>query len=365
MIKNNKLALVLSSVVILMPIAVGLILWDKLPDTMVTHWNVAGNADGFASKSFAVFGMPLLILALHWICVIVTDRDKKNKNQNPKLQKIVLWLCPVLTWIVSVMMYFIPISKESDVLNVMTVMFLFIGLMFCVIGNYLPKCKQNFTLGIKIKWTLENEENWNKTHRLGGVVWFICGLIMIAAAFLPLKFAIPVMVTSIVVAVIVPTVYSYSIYRKMLAGGDFIPQKTAPWGGYSKKAIVISAIVVSLILIFSFVLMSTGDVEIVCGNTAVEINADYWSDISVKYEDIDSVVLRDNVKSGMKTNGFNSAKLLLGTFTNDEFGKYTRYTYVKSKLCIVIEDDGNILVLGGENDDKTREIYNDIIKKMN
>ena len=92
MIKNNKLALILSSVTILMPISVGLILWDKLPDTMVTHWNVAGNADGFASKSFAVFGMPLLILALHWICVFVTDRDKKNKNQNPKLQKIVL--CP-------------------------------------------------------------------------------------------------------------------------------------------------------------------------------------------------------------------------------------------------------------------------------
>ena len=365
MIKNNKITLALSSIAVLMPIIAGVILWDKLPDTMVIHWNIAGTGNGVASKAFAVFGIPLILLVIHWICVIVTDRDKKNKNQNPKMQKIVLWIVPVITWLLSGSMYFTSFEKESDVANVMTVCFLLLGLLFCVIGNYLPKCKQNFTLGIKIKWTLENEENWNKTHRLGGIVWFICGLIMIAAAFLPLKFVIPVMVTSIAVAAIVPTVYSYSIYRKMLASGDFIPQKTAPWGGYSKKAIVISAIVVSLILIFSFVLMSTGDVEIVCGNTAVEINADYWSDISVKYEDIDSIVLRDNVKSGMKTNGFNSAKLLLGTFTNDEFGKYTRYTYVKSKLCIVIEDDGNILVLGGKNDDKTREIYNDIIKKMN
>lgn len=361
MIKNNKVTLALSSVAILMPVAVGLILWDKLPETMIVHWNAAGNGDGFASKAFAVFGMPLILLAFHWICIIFTDRDKKNKNQNPKLQKIVLWICPVITWMVSGIMYFTSSVKET---NIITVLYLFLGLMFCVIGNYLPKCKQNFTMGIKIKWTLENEENWNKTHRLGGIVWFICGLVMIAAAFLPLKISIPVMVTSMAVVVIVPTVYSYSIYRKMLAGGDFIPPKTAPWGGYSKKAIVISAIVVSLILIFSFVLMSTGDVEIVCGNTAVEINADYWSDISVKYEDIDSVVLRDNVKSGMKTNGFNSAKLLLGTFTNDEFGKYTRYTYVKSKLCIVVEDDGNYLVIGCENDETTREIYNEIAAKI-
>ncbi len=363
MIKNNKLSLVFSSVAILLPVAVGLILWDKLPETMAMHWNAAGEADGYGGKAFVVFGFPLIILVLHWLCVFLTEKDKKNKNQSPQMQKIVLWICPATAWLVSGMMYFTSMGDKLEVMNVITVLFMFLGLLFCVIGNYLPKCKQNFTMGIKLKWTLENEENWNKTHRLGGIVWFVCGSAMFAVAFLPLKISVPAMISLLAVAVIIPTVYSYSIYRKMLASGEFIPEKTAPWGGYSKKSIAISAIIVSVIIVFSLVLMSTGDVEIVCGDDAVEINADYWSDISVEYEDIDSVVLRDNVDFGLKTNGFNSAKLMLGTFTNDEFGKYTRYTYTQNKLCIVIEDDGNVLVLGGKDDAETRRIYDEIISK--
>lgn len=362
MIKNNKLTLALSSVAILMPVAVGLILWDKLPDTMVTHWNVAGNADGFASKAFAVFGMPLILLAFHWICIIFTDRDKKNKNQNPKLQKIVLWICPVVTWIVSGIMYFTSSVKET---NIITVLYLFLGLMFCVIGNYLPKCKQNFTMGIKIKWTLENEVNWNKTHRLGGIVWFICGLVMVVAAFLPLKISIPVMATSIAVAVIVPAVYSYSLYRKMLKNGEITSENTVLWGGYSKKVVVIVTVIISFLLVFSLgVLPNTGNVDVICGDTAVEINADYWFDISFEYENIDEISLRDDVDFGRRTNGFGTPRLMLGTFMNEEFGTYTRYTYGKSKLCIVVEDGGNYLVIGCENDETTREIYNEIVAKI-
>lgn len=364
MIKNNKVTLALSSAVTLMPIVVGLILWDKLPDTMVSHWNIAGNADGFTSKTFAVFGMPILLLILHWVCIIVSAIDKRNENQNPKMQKIVLWICPILSWVTSGLMCYVPMDKESDVFNAITVIFLFIGLMFCVIGNYLPKCKQNATMGIRLKWTLENEENWNKTHRLGGIVWFTCGLIMLIAAFLPIKVSISVMVSVLAVAVIVPLVYSYSIYRKMFKSGEYNPVNTDPWGPNSKNAKIISTVLLVLVLGFTLFIISTGEIEITCGDTAVEINADYWNDISFEYKDIDSVTVRDDVDIGMKTNGFDSPKLMLGTFMNDEFGKYTRYTYRKNKLCIVIEDEGNTLVFGGENDEATLEIYNEIISNL-
>lgn len=211
MIKNNKLSLIFSSVAILLPVAVGLILWDKLPDSMAVHWNAAGEPDSFGGKAFAVFGLPLIMLALHWLCVFVTEKDKKNKNQSPKMQKIVLWIIPVLLWVVSGVIYCAALGKQF---NMLMVVYLLLGAMFCVIGNYMPKCKQNHTIGIKIKWTLENEENWNKTHRLGGILWFVCGLVMIAAAFFPQKFSIPVMALVIILASVVPMVYSYSIYRK-------------------------------------------------------------------------------------------------------------------------------------------------------
>ena len=75
-------------------------------------------------------------------------------------------------------------------MNPALIVSLLLGFMFIIIGNYLPKCKQNFTLGIKIKWTLENEENWNKTHRFAGKVWFIGGFIMLLTAFLTIEYAL-------------------------------------------------------------------------------------------------------------------------------------------------------------------------------
>ncbi len=361
--KNNKLTLAITSAVTLMPIVAGLILWDKLPDTMVTHWGVSGSADAVSSKTFAVFGMPLILLALHWLCLFVSEKDVRNKNQNPKMKIITFWVCPVTSWLISGMMYFTSLGDDFEVKNVLGLLFIFLALLFCVIGNYLPKCKQNFTMGIKLKWTLENEENWNKTHRLGGIVWFVCGLAMLAAAFLPMKVSIPVMISVMAVAVIVPTVYSYCIYRKMLASGEINPKTTEPWGGFSKKRVVLVSVIIAVVLIFTLVLINTGDIVFNCGDTAVEINADYWDDIVVEYSEIDSITLRNDVDFGLKMNGFDSLRLMLGTFTNDEFGRYTRFTYRKSDLCIVIEDDGNILVLGGKDDAETRRIYDEIISK--
>ena len=85
------------------------------------------------------------------------------------------------------------------------------GALFVVIGNYLPKCKQSYTVGIKIPWTLNDEENWNKTHRLAGFLWVIGGVVIMATAFLGTFWLFFVV---LIPMVIVPFVYSYSLYKK-------------------------------------------------------------------------------------------------------------------------------------------------------
>ncbi|MBQ7121547.1 MAG: SdpI family protein [Clostridia bacterium] len=365
MIKNNKLTLVFSSAVILLPAVVGVILWDKLPDTMATHWNAAGESDGFGSKAFAVFGFPLIILALHWLCVFFTEKDPKNKNQSPKMQKIVLWICPVLTLIASGAIYFTALGKE---INPMMIMPIILGVMFVVLGNYMPKCKQNYTMGIKVKWALENETNWNKTHRFGGILWFFCGLIMLVAAFLPHKYLIPVMVAVLSVSVLAPVVYSYAVYRKMQKNGELTEEnKAEPFSGMSKPLIV-STIIITVVLVFVLVfalivLPVTGNVEVVCTENTLEISSEYWSDISVSYSDIDEITLRDDVDSGRRTNGFGTPRLLLGTFENEEFGRYTRYTYGKCDACIVIKDGENVLVINAADETSTQALYEEILSK--
>lgn len=208
MIKKNKWGLLVSSVVILLPMVIGLLLWNRLPEKIATHWGADGTADGWSSKAVAVFGMPLFAFALHWVCVLVTMADPKHKNIDGKPFGMVLWICPLISVLVGTMIY---ATAFGVALNAALFMPIVLGLMFVVIGNYLPKCKQNYTIGIKVSWALNDEENWNSTHRFAGKLWVLGGLIIVATAFLEqfwLFFAI------LLVMAFVPMLYSYLYYRK-------------------------------------------------------------------------------------------------------------------------------------------------------
>ncbi|MDD4445949.1 MAG: SdpI family protein, partial [Eubacteriales bacterium] len=86
-----------------------------------------------------------------------------------------------------------------------------VGVLLVVCGNYLPKCRRNYTVGIKLPWTLDSDENWNKTHRFAGPVWVVGGILFIATAFFDTLYAGLGVIT---VMVALPAVYSYSVYRK-------------------------------------------------------------------------------------------------------------------------------------------------------
>lgn len=208
MIKQRKTTLILTSIFILVPIVIGIVLWNQLPDTMATHWGVDNEANGFSSKTFTVFGMPAVLLAIHWICILATKLDKKSQNINPKIFSLVLWICPALSLLMSAVVYLTAMGKEIKVGFIVT---LFMGLLFIIIGNYLPKCKQSYTMGIKLPWTLESEENWNKTHRFAGPLWVIGGILIIATAV----FESPIVFGVIIgVMIIAPVVYSYIYYKR-------------------------------------------------------------------------------------------------------------------------------------------------------
>lgn len=208
MIKKNKRTLVAGSIVILLPILLGLFLWDRLPDQMVTHWGFDGTPNGWSSKTFAVFGLPLFLLVIHWICTIATSADPKNKNLNPKMMKLIFWICPIVSVFCSVSIYAEALGLDFNIEMIGAV---FTSVVFIVIGNYLPKCQQNYTVGIKLPWTLHSTENWNRTHRFAGPVWIICGILMFFSLFMKSE---ALMLTVILVAVLLPTLYSYFYYVK-------------------------------------------------------------------------------------------------------------------------------------------------------
>ena len=210
--KKNKWTLVITSVIILLPMVIGLLLWDKLPDQVPYHWGVNGEVDGWATKTQAVFLMPLFMFAMQWFCTLMTGLDPKAKNATEsKLMGLVLWIIPVLNLFLHVMVYLAAFGRKVDMAAIMP---LFMGALFVIIGNYLPKCKQSYTLGIKLPWTLSDEENWNKTHRLAGKLWVAGGLLCMPCALLSGVWSFIVMMSILVVMCAVPTVYSYRLYKK-------------------------------------------------------------------------------------------------------------------------------------------------------
>ena len=209
--KQTKLTIILSCIVLLLPIIFGMIVWNKLPESMPIHWGVNGEADRWSSKLFAVFVLPLLILAIHGICIFASRKDFRNKKQSPKMMGLVLWICPLLSVMANSLTYAVALGKE---INVLFVVSLTMGALFVLIGNYLPKCQQNRTVGIRIIWTLKNEANWNATHRFAGKVWVIGGLLLMASSLLPYSILPWAMITLLVVFIGLPVLYSYRFHKK-------------------------------------------------------------------------------------------------------------------------------------------------------
>ncbi|MBQ2901726.1 MAG: SdpI family protein [Agathobacter sp.] len=206
--KKNLKTMIITSIIILAPIVAGLILWDKLPAEMATHFGENGEPNGWSSKEFAVFGMPLFLLAVHWFCAFFTGVDPKKENISNKMMTLVLWICPVVAIFGcgSTYMYALDNSINTTAMGI-----LLVGCMFLVVGNYMPKVKQSYTLGIKLPWTLNSEENWNRTHRFAGGIWMLAGVLVLVGGFAEQFWVVFV---AILLAVAIPTVYSYILFKK-------------------------------------------------------------------------------------------------------------------------------------------------------
>lgn len=218
MFKKNLKKIIIGSVVILLPMLAGLILWNKLPELLPIHWNAAGEVDGWGSRAAVVFGESLGLLAIHWLCIAVCFADPRNKGQSGKAMLLVLWVCPALSVLVGAATYLTALGLQPFSMD--KIVLIFMGLLFIVIGNYLPKCRRNYTIGIKVPWALDNEENWNATHRFAGKLWVGSGIATLLLAFLPWgEIGFWLSIGIILAAGVVSCVYSYIYYRKQLREG--------------------------------------------------------------------------------------------------------------------------------------------------
>ena len=196
--------------VCLLPFLIGAVFYGRMPEQMATHFDFNFQPDDYSSREFALFGIPAFMAALFVLCSGLLEVHPKKRGMDNRLKSITRWFIPIL----SVVVQCITISYALDSsLNLIRFIPILIGVLFVLIGNYLPKCRQNYTMGIKLPWTLNSEENWEKTHRFGGRMFVIAGLCMILAAFFG-GYGAAIIFVLVMIACFVPAIYSFVLYRK-------------------------------------------------------------------------------------------------------------------------------------------------------
>lgn len=208
MIKKYKWTLLVASLMILCPIIVGIVFWDQLPDMIPTHFGSDNQANGWSSKPVAVFGMPLFLLVMEFFCAFMVGADPKRKNINHKLMRAILWIIPILSVVTNLICYATALGISVDTGMIINII---LGIMFVILGNYMHKIKQNYSVGIKLPWTLNSEENWNRTHRVASWLFIMGGVVFVINGFLQSEW---VLFAFLACVFLIPTGYSFYLYKK-------------------------------------------------------------------------------------------------------------------------------------------------------
>lgn len=199
----------LSVCVCLLPIVVSAVLYNRLPNEVATHFGADFKPDGYSPKWMAAFLMPGILLCLNVLVWFMTENDPRKAGINKNMKLLSHWIVPVISIIVQAVVIFHALGGGIGIVRIIPVL---VGLILVIAGNYMPKCRRNYTTGIKLPWTLHDDENWNKTHRLGGRLMVLCGFAIMLCGFFEVR--AEVVVGMVLLTVIIPAVYSYTLYRR-------------------------------------------------------------------------------------------------------------------------------------------------------
>ncbi|MEM7531039.1 MAG: SdpI family protein [Chloroflexota bacterium] len=210
--RNN---LLMSGLIVLIMFAIGGYVWIQIPAgaEVCTHWNAAGICDDYGSKFVSILLMPIIVAGVAALLAWVPRFDPRAAHlaQSGKAYTAV-WVGILLFFLAVYVTLMLNVLGYAD--NVGAMIPLLIGLLFMVIGNYLGKVRSNFIMGIRTPWTLSSELSWNKTHRLGGRLFVLLGLVFVISGFVfPGGAWIYVLVSSVLLVVGFLMAYSYVVWK--------------------------------------------------------------------------------------------------------------------------------------------------------
>jgi uncharacterized membrane protein len=210
----------LNLLIVLVIFASSVFLYSRLPEVIPIHWNFRGEIDNYMPKNIAVWLMPALTtLMLIGFKFLPAFDPKKSKYKLFKKEWEIIQTA--LIGFFAYLQFIIFYISLNPTVVMMPLMFIGLGALFVLVGNYLSKIRQNYFIGIKVPWTLANEDNWNKTHRFASWCFVIAGILTLAEAFFVWQ-APMVIFGSFMLVLFLPIIYSFLLYKKSLAKMKYI-----------------------------------------------------------------------------------------------------------------------------------------------
>ena len=197
---------------ILIALAISIWFYDAIPQTMITHWGINGEANGFMPKEIGLSIIPAIMAILVAVLYLVPKLDPLKKNieefQNEYQNFIAVFLGFMLY--IQVITIAINLGLETNLLQLLAPAF---AVLFFTLGKLMSKAKRNYFIGIRTPWTLASEKVWNKTHALGGKLFKGIGILALLGLILPTQ-AMILILAPVILGAIYLCAYSYFEYKK-------------------------------------------------------------------------------------------------------------------------------------------------------
>ena len=205
-----------ATVIILLPLLYLLLVYNNLPGKVPVHFGFNGQPDGFVSSNLAwlpISGLAALAMACYLLVRNIHRIDPKRQVRISSATFIKIGLAVVL--LLSAISIYILYTATHGNIGLARLEYPLLGLFFLYIGNLMHSIKPNYFVGIRIPWTLEDEDNWRATHQFGGKLWFAGGLvILIGTLLLPVRIGMILFMVCTALLVVVPITYSFLFWRR-------------------------------------------------------------------------------------------------------------------------------------------------------
>ena len=202
-------------------------LWNRVPDEMPVHWNLAGEADRFGSKAEGLLVLPIVSAIVYLVMLLAPLLDPGRANY-PQFRQVYSIIRLSILAFMAVIFAASLVASFSEDHSLGRIVPLSVGALFVVLGNYLGKIRPNWFVGIRTPWTLSSKQSWSKTHRLGGVLFVLMGLGVFAFGLTGLDWVFYATLVLGAVSLVTMVVYSYVVFRNdpdRISPADTVPVK--------------------------------------------------------------------------------------------------------------------------------------------